>query len=612
MRYIQYSDFAFAGFRTRRAATTLALAVSTALTGCFLDSGGGDSGASASTGTPASSNSPGTPTPSPSPSPAPGTGVMPPPNFTPPGGNMPGDVQAQPTSAGDARRFMEQSTFGPTTAGVQDVMQKGAALALAEQFVKPATTYAVMPAVDVDPRKQCPDNNAVCLRDGYSAQPLQRALFANAIAGQDQLRQRVAFALSQIIVVSANTIDPAYAMRNFQQILMQNAFGNFKDILMAATLSPVMGAYLNMVDNVKADPVKGTEPNENYARELLQLFSVGEFMLNPDGSRKLDGEGKPINTYDQDTIENFAKVFTGWTYPPRPGAVSRFPNPQFFEGNMVAFPAQHDTTAKTLLGGAVIPANQTPQKDVEDAVNNVFNHPNIGPYIGKQLIQFLVTSNPSPEYVVKVATAFNNNGQGVRGDMKAVLRTILLDPEARGDTKTDPNAGKLREPVLFMTNLLRSLGGTTDGVYLIDKSTAMGQPPFESPTVFNYFQPDYAPPGADVLGPEFKIMHTSTVLGRANFVHELLVTRNENVPPAANVTGATGTKTNSAALNGAAPNPATLVDQVTALFGNNSLSAQEKAAIVTAVTAVPAGNAVQRVRTAIYLVVTAAQVQVAK
>ncbi|MFN0298964.1 MAG: DUF1800 family protein [Burkholderiales bacterium] len=507
---------------------------------------------------------------------------------------------------------MEQSSFGPTAAGVQDVMQKGPALALAEQLVKPATTYAVMPVVDVDPAKQCPNNNAVCLRDGYSVYPLQRTFFANAIAAQDQFRQRVAFALSQIIVVSGATIDPAYAMRNFQQMLMQNAFGNFKDILTEATLSPVMGAYLNMVDNVKADPVKGTEPNENYAREFLQLFSVGEFLLNPDGSRKLDAQGKPMNTYDQDTIENFAKVFTGWTYPPLPGAVSRFPNPQYFEGKMVAVPAQHDMTAKTLLGGTVIPANQTPQKDVEDAVNNVFNHPNVGPYIGKQLIQFLVTSNPSPEYVVKVATAFNNNGQGVRGDLRAVLRTIMLDPEARGDTKTDPNAGKLREPVLYMTNLLRALDGTTDGVYLIDKAIAMGQPPFESPTVFNYFPPDYVPPGTDILGPEFKIMHTSTVLSRANFVNELLVTRNEVVAPVANVTGATGTKTNSATLNAAAANPATLVDQVTALFGNNPLSAQEKAAIVTAVTAVPAANAVQRVRTAIYLVVTAAQVQIAK
>ena len=592
----QRPNLAAARHVIRHAIVPLAIAAGAALGGCFFDFSSSDSGSNtiASSGDGAN------------------TGVAVPANFTPPGGNTPAEVQAEPTSAGDAKRFLEQTSFGPTTAGVQDTMKKGPALALAEQFVKTPTSYALMPAVDSDSRRQCPDNSAVCLRDGYSAFPLQRAFFANAIGSQDQLRQRVAFALSQIIVVSANTIDPAYAMRNFQQMLVQNAFGNYKDILMEATLSPVMGAYLNMVDNVKADPAKGTEPNENYARELLQLFSVGEYLLNPDGSRQTDAQGRPVSTYDQDTIENFAKVFTGWTYPPRPGAVSRFPNPQYFEGKMVAFPAQHDTTAKALLNGTVIPANQSPEKDVEDAVSNAFNHPNVGPYIGKQLIQFLVTSNPSPQYVVKVAAAFNNNGQGVRGDMKAVLRTILLDPEARGEMKTDPNAGKLREPVMFMTTLLRGLGGTTDGVYLIDKAAAMGQPPFESPTVFNYFPPDYTPPGMDILGPEFKIMHTSTVLGRANFVHDLLVTRNENVAPAANVTGATGTKTNSATLTAAAATPATLIDQVVAIFGNNPLSALEKTAIVNAVTAVPAANAAQRVRTAIYLVVTAAQVQVAR
>jgi len=596
----------------RRSASLLAIAVSAALAGCLFDGGGssGDASSASSMNGTGSTSTPSNAGSSPTPGAQPGT--TPAPVVTIPGGNVPSDVKAQPTSAGDAKRFLEQASFGPTEAAVQEVMQKGPALVVAEEFVKPGMGMQPMTPVDMDPRKQCPDNNAACLRDAYSAFPLQRQFFQNAITGSDQLRQRVAFALSQIVVVSANTIDPTYALRNFQQILLQNAFGNYRDILMEATLSPVMGAYLNMVNNVKADPARGTEPNENYARELLQLFSVGEFQLNPDGTRKLDPAGKPLNTYDQDTIENFARVFTGWTYPPRPGTASRWPNPQFFEGKMVSFAAQHDTGAKTLLNGTALPAGQTPEKDVEDAVNNAFMHPNVGPYIGRQLIQYLVTSNPSPAYVARVSAAFDNNGQGVRGDMKAVIRAILLDAEARGEPKTDANAGKLRDPVLFMTALARGLGGNTDGVYFIERATSMGQPPYESPTVFNFYQPDYAPPGLDVLAPEFKIMQTSTVLARANFVHDLLIARNEQVAPVNNVQGATGTRVNSTPFNALAANPAGLVDRLATLFTSGDLTAAEKAAIVTAVTTVPANDAARRVRTAIYLLVTSAQAHVVK
>ena len=528
-----------------------------------------------------------------------------------PGGNTPAEVEAKPTSAGDAVRFREQTSFGATEATVADAQQKGPALALAEEFVKPMTGLEQLGAVDIDPRKQCPDGSpATCTRDNYTAYQLQRQFFQNAVSGGDQLRQRVAFALSQIVVISANTIVPAYANQRHQQMLLTNAFGNYRNILMEATLSPVMGAYLNMVNNVKADPAKGTEPNENYARELLQLFSVGEYLLNPDGTRKLDAQGKPLNTYDQDTIENFARVFSGWTYPTRAGFAAIFPNPQHFDGRMTPFPMHHDAGAKTLIGGTVIPAGQTPQKDVDDAINNVFNHPNVGPYIGKQLIQFLVTSNPSPQYIARVTAAFNDNGQGVRGDLKAVLREILLNPEARGDGNPDPNFGKLREPALLMTSVIRGLNGTTDGVYLRGLAASMGQLPYESPTVFNFYPPDYVAPGTDALGPQFKIMHTGTILARTNFVHDLLIAKNENVAAVTNVTGATGTKTNSAAFNPLAANPTALVDRMSALFCNNTLSTQEKAAIVQAVTAVPATDAAKRVRTAAYLVLTSAQFQV--
>jgi uncharacterized protein (DUF1800 family) len=527
------------------------------------------------------------------------------------GSATPANVQAQPTTTSDAARFADQTSFGANEASVAEVERKGPALALEEQFVKPGMGLQVMGAVPVDPAQQCPSGSAAtCERDYYTAFHLQKQFFWNAVHGADQLRQRVAFALSQIIVVSANTIDPAYANRNFQQMLQVNAFGNYRNILLETTLSPVMGAYLNMVNNVRADPARGTEPNENYARELLQLFSVGEYLLNPDGTRQLDGQGNPISTYDQDTIENFARVFTGWTYPPRPGAASRFPNPQYFDGRMVAFAAQHDTGAKTLLSGAALPAGQTPEKDVEDAISNVFNHPNVGPYIGKQLIQFLVTSNPSPQYVARVTTSFNNNGQGVRGDMKAVLRAILLDAEARGNPSADANYGKLREPVLLMTGLVRALNGSSDGVYLRGRAAAMGQLPYESPTVFNFYPPDYIAPDTDVLGPQFKIMQTGTILARSNFAHDLLLARAEVVVPSTTVLGATGTRTTSSTFNTLAATPAALVDRLSVLFCNNCLSAQEKAVIVQAVSGIGATEAARRVRTAVYLVVTSAQYQV--
>lgn len=571
--------------RTRGLSRAIALATSVALAGCLGSGGGGDA--------------------------APASNGNTEPVVTIAGGTAPTNMQARPTTASDATRFADQTSFGATETSVAEIQQKGPELALEEQLVKPGMGLQAMGAVPVDPAQQCPSGSAAtCERDYYTAFHLQKQFFWNAVHGADQLRQRVAFALSQIVVVSANTIEPAYANRNFQQMLQVNAFGNYRNILLEATLSPVMGAYLNMVNNVKADPVRGTEPNENYARELLQLFSVGEYLLNADGTRQLDGQGNPINTYDQDVIENFARVFTGWTYPPRPGAVSRFPNAQYFEGRMVAFAAQHDIGAKTLLGGAVLPAGQTPEKDVDDAVNNVFNHPNTGPYIGKQLIQFLVTSNPSPQYVARVSAAFNNNGQGVRGDMKAVLRAILLDAEARGNPSTDPNYGKLREPVLLMTGLVRALNGNSDGVYLRGRAAAMGQLPYESPTVFNFYPPDYMAPSTDVLGPQFKIMQTGTILSRTNFAHDLLLARAEVVVPSTTVSGATGTRTSSSIFNTLAANPVALVDRLSVLFCNNGLTAQEKAAIVPAVTAIPATEVARRVRTAIYLVVTSAQYQV--
>jgi uncharacterized protein (DUF1800 family) len=246
--------------------------------------------------------------------------------------------------------------------------------------------------------------------------------------------------LSQILVTSGLTVNLAYGMGAYQQLFLDNAFGNYEQILTRVTLSPVMGEYLNMVNNDK--PSSSVQPNENYARELLQLFSIGVWQLNQDGTQKQDAAGAPIPSYGQDEIEGFAHVFTGWTYPVLPGVPARTHNPKNYLGDMVPVDSNHDKGAKLLLNGAMLPAGGSIQADLTAAIHSVFMHPNVGPFIGKQLIQKLVAGDPSPRYVNRVAAIFNNNGQGVRGDLKAVVNAILNDPEARGFAKGNTAYGK--------------------------------------------------------------------------------------------------------------------------------------------------------------------------
>jgi uncharacterized protein (DUF1800 family) len=516
---------------------------------------------------------------------------------------------AQPTTAGDAVRFLEQATFGPTEATIQEVMQKGPALALEEQFGKPMSGYGTFTFIDPDPGRGCPEGSAdTCYRDNYTVFPLQRAFFRNAVGASDQLRQRAAFALSQILVISGAELETMHGIGYYQQLLMNFALANFRDLLQEITLSPAMGEYLDMVNNPKPDPARGIEPNENYARELLQLFTIGEVELNADGTRRLDANGEPIPTYDQDTVENLARALTGWTYPPRPGATTRFPNPIYYLGRMVPFAAQHDTGAKVLFGSQPIQAGGTAQVDLNAALDIIFNHPNVGPFIGRQLIQHLVTSNPTPAYVARVTAAFNNNGQGVRGDMRAVLRAILLDAEARGDAKTVADYGKLREPALLVTSVARALNGSSDGVYLLAQATAMGQSVFQAPSVFNFYPPNFPAPGTTLDGPPFKIMLTGTILNRANFANRILF--GGNVNPDATVAGATGTQLNLQPFQALAGNPDQLLDRLNLIFMHNTLSPQARQAILTAVNAYAANDPLGRVRQAAYLIATSAQYQV--
>ena len=516
----------------------------------------------------------------------------------------------------DAIRFLTQATFGPTDALVDQVLQIGIPAFLEQQLNAPTSSYPALPYVPFQAPDTCkPDGSKpatdpvnICARDNYTLFLVQLRFLQNALTGQDQLRQRVAFALSQIHVVSGVEINHAYGMARYQQMLLDNAFGNFRDLLYSVTLSPVMGRYLDMANNDKPDPVRGVTPNENYAREVMQLFSIGLVQLNADGTQKRDAQGRTIPTYDEDTIEGFAYTFTGWTYPPLPGAISRFRNPVNYSSDMVPFQNNHDMGPKKLLNGVVLPAGQTAQKDLNDAIDTIFNHPNVAPFISRQLIQKLVGGSPSPAFVARIAKVFNGDYFTPRGDLKAVVRAILLDPEARGEIKTASAYGHLKEPVLLTTGLIRGLNGRSDGVYLRSQLGALGQPLFISPSVFNFYPPDYTLVSSGSIAPEFAILNAATVFGRANFINNLVFSNGIAADPS--VTGSIGTSLDLSAYQSLAADPASLVDKLSFTFSGGSLSTSVRRSIVTAVNAVAATDTIGRARTAAYLVLTSSQAQV--
>ena len=508
----------------------------------------------------------------------------------------------------DAIRLLEQSTFGPNDTLLAHVQSIGTQAFLNEQFAAPPSQYPAFKYVPAGQQAMfcATDPDPQCARDYYSLFLLQNGFFQNALSANDQLRQRVAFALSQILVTSGTDINLAYGMAKYQQIFLDNAFGNYEDILTKVTLSSVMGDYLNMVNNDK--PANGVSPNENYAREIMQLFSIGVSELNQDGTLIFDAGGTPIPTYDQgDAIEGFAHVFTGWTYPVLPGVPARKHNPKNFLGDMVPVDSNHDKGAKTLLNGVTLPAGQSIQSDLTNAIHNIFMHPNVGPFIGKQLIQKLVTGDPTPHYVSRVAAVFNNNGQGVRGDVKAVINAILTDPEARGAIKLDPGYGKLREPVLFMAAAARALNTASDGVYFQQQSTQLGQRLFYPASVFNYYPPTYVLPGTVALAPEFAIQNSSTAINRYNFTNTLSF---GTIAPLATLPGAIGTKPDWTALAALARNPNALLDKLNVLLLHGTMPAAMRASIVPAINAIAATDPLTRAKTAFYLVVTSPQYQV--
>ena len=424
-----------------------------------------------------------TPTPTPAPSPSPTPSPIP----------SPSPADPQTVAAG---RFLEQSTFGPTPQSLAYVKQVGPQQFLADQF---ATPESVFPSGINSTQTEMTDQ-----------------FYLHMLNGQDQVRQRVVYGLSDIIVISRNKNYYPNMLIPYVQILSKNAFGNYKTMLKDITLDASMGNFLDMVNSTK--PGSGTGANENYAREVMQLFSIGLYQLNQDGSQQLDANNKPIPTYSMNDVRQLALAFTGWTFN-TPNGPPQYINPNYYPGTMVAIPANHDTSSKTFLG-QTLPAGQTPQKDVDDAIDIIFNHPNVGPFISTRLIRALVTSNPSPAYIARVSAAFNDNGQGVRGDMKAVISAILLDPEARNDTPPS-DFGRLRTPIQHHIALLRALGGTIQQpsqiAYTYD---SMGESILNAPSVFGHFSPSFRIPkqSPPLFGPEFQIHGPGELVNRGNLL----------------------------------------------------------------------------------------------
>ena len=411
-------------------------------------------------------------------------------------------------------RILDEATWGPNFASFQDLSTNGLLAWIDNQVAAPLSDLPDQPRLQAD---GITNNNNLA--------PVQLAFFQNTLYGEDQLRQRVAFALTEIWVVSDLDTDNASAFAPYWRIFRDNAFTNYETLMKAITLSPAMGRYLNMVNNNKANLTKGTAANENYSRELMQLFTLGLTQLNLDGTPIFDSNNLPVPTYTPATVTNLANALTGWTYAPMPGAANKSNNPTYYMAPMVATEANHDVRAKTLFG-TTLPAGQSAAADLDQALHLIFLQPSLPPFVSQQLIQHLVTSNPSADYISRVASVFVDNGSGVRGDMKAVITAILTDPEARAldqpGSVVPSNYGHLREPVLLIANLLRTLYATiTPGSTVQNQATNLGQQLFTAPSVFSYFSPQYRT-REGLLGPEFQIYSTQTAANRANLINALV------------------------------------------------------------------------------------------
>ena len=515
------------------------------------------------------------------------------------------DTATHPSDA-EASRFLQQASFGPTRAAI-DALKKGSPASwLARQFEQPRVSH--LSCVDQEAARQA------SLGSKVDQSHFLQSWWGQAITGRDQLRQRVAFALSQTLVISfdGSLSEDIRGVASYYDVLEKNAFGNYRDLLEDVSLHPSMGVYLSHLRNRKEDAASGRTPDENYAREVMQLFSIGLYQLNTDGSLKLDSNSKPIETNSNADVSGLAKVFTGYSHGGPDTSNSRF-----FGGvratnydviPMQGYPQYHSISAKQFLGvtipaqGAATTASMA--SDLKIALDTLFNHDNVGPFIGKQLIQRLVKSNPSPAYVSRVATAFNTGttslapslGTGRRGDMRATIAAILLDPEAR-PASLAVTEGKLIEPVVRLANWARAFNvASASGAYKVGNTdsanTALNQTPMRSTSVFNFYRPGYVPPNtrsaaAGMVVPEMQITHETSVAGYLNFMQSVVQNG-----VGSSVAGVRDVRPNYAAEIALADNSDALISRVDVLLTRGAMKALTRASIKTAVDAVtiPAGS----------------------
>jgi uncharacterized protein (DUF1800 family) len=520
----------------------------------------------------------------------------------------------------DASRFLLQTTFGPTTALLDTLTTQTYASWIDDQMALPATDRFV---AAVQTRFDLGD----AYRPGgaqYTPYVVSQAFWSGMTTAPDQLRQRTAYALQQIFMVSqadGNLWHQSRAYASYLDLINCDAFGNFRTLLQDMAMSPAMGIYLSHLRNRKEDPVTGRLPDENFAREVMQLFTIGLYELNNDGSLKLDASGRPIETYSIPDVMAMAKVFTGfsWAFPDAQLTESNFRwgSPSYSTATdqridllpMKAYPGMHSTLEKTLFAGkpwaTTLPAGASAADDVRKALDVLFNHPNVGPFIGRQLIQKLVTGHPSPAYVSRIAAVFNDNGSGVRGDLGAVVRAILLDAEARG--RPDATFGKVREPVLRIAHWMRAFNATsTTGAYNFEgEISPAGQLPEKAPSVFGDFRPGYIPPNSSfaargATAPELQLVNENTVAGWVNVAEAM----GGGGLGWANNARELAPRYDALAARLTAGDAAGLVDQLDLLMFGSQMSAELRQAIFDAIATVDgthANSQLNRARMAVFI-----------
>jgi uncharacterized protein (DUF1800 family) len=533
------------------------------------------------------------------PAPAPPPASVPKPGTT---ASAPSAANTLLPAAMQAARLLNQATFGATQSEITAMGAKTPAAWVDEQLAKPLTLPSHWTYVNTSgPAGSSPNMNTA-----------MESIWSQAITAPDQLRQRMALALSEIFVVS--TINSPLenepeAIASHLDVLSRNAFGNYRQLLEDVARSPAMGKYLSHMGNEKEEPISGRIPDENFAREVMQLFSIGLWELNPDGSRRLDASGNPIPTYTQNDVMGMARVFTGWswgngdyTYGFITGTAALRPYQRAWNLPMQNYAQFTSTGEKRLPGGVVIPAGTGGPQSLKIGLDMLANHPNVGPFIGRQLIQRFVTSNPSPAFVARVSARWANNGAGVRGDLGAVIKAVLTDPEARDDASINtPTFGKLREPMVRFGHWARAFNArATNNVWTVwnleSTVDGLGQNPMRAPSVFNFYRPTYAPPGAvqaaGLVAPEFQITHETTLTGYTNFMSAVVNS------------GYTGITPNYGSYEALADRPQVLLDGLSLVLMSGQLTPATRVAIRSAIDAIPMTQAdARRARTtaAIYL-----------